>query len=122
LLHKSFKWDHYSEPHCLKIREGKWHEKKSKNEDVQRNSITVEAYKRQRNVRRGRKVPFGRNKWVSAVILQTLLSAVFPRTHTFHIRVASCPGFWSLLLPVSSPLTSSPTHGHAEMQAGKICS
>ena len=55
---------------------------------------------RQRNVRRGRKVPFGRNKWISAVILQTLLSAVFPWTHTFHIRVvvqASGPSFYQFL-------------------------
>ena len=55
---------------------------------------------RQRNVHRGRKVPFGRNKWISAVILQTLLSAVFPLTHTFHIRVvvqASSPSFYHFL-------------------------
>ena len=60
---------------------------------------------RQRNVRRARKVPFGRNKWISAVILQTLLSAVFPWTHTFHIRVvvqASGPSFYQFL-PHSLP-------------------
>ena len=47
----------------------------------------------------------GRNKWISAVILQTLLSAVFPRSHISHIRVvvqASGPSFYQFL-PHSLP-------------------
>lgn len=32
-------------------------------------------------------MPFGRNQWISAVPLKTLLNAVFPRTLTWHIGI-----------------------------------
>lgn len=79
---------------------------------------------RQWNVRRGR-----RYQWISGRKEEVDFSSDSPDSpfcsfpsDSYIPHQGSCPGFWSLLLPISSPLTSSPTHGHTEMQAGKICS